>query len=303
MCFYKYSVERRPAMKKNQKCLLIDRLIEEGWFVDEKEAMPWVMDRKVLVNDEPATSCKEKIKLDSVIRVKEYYKKKYVNKGGFKLEGAIKDFAINVEGKVALDCGASTGGFTDCLLTNGAQKVYAVDVGYGQLAGKLAINDRVVNLEKTNLSDSVLCTLDPTPEIITLDLSYLSLVDALPICKDIFKGHPGIVICLVKPIYEVESSEICQNGKINDPDILRDVLKKLCDKFIEENIPICGITNSPITGNSGTLEYFIHIELNNNCTTIIDEIDEKIDSAIQRSFELVKFKKRDYECIDTSKIH
>ncbi len=202
-----------------------------------------------------------------------------------------------------MDCGASTGGFTDCLLTNGAQKVYAVDVGYGQLAGKLAIHPKVVNLEKTNLSDSVLCTLDPIPEIITLDLSYLSLVDALQICEDIFRGTPGTVICLVKPIYEVESSEIRQNGKINDPGILRDVLRWLCNKFIEKNIPVCGITNSPITGNSGTLEYFIHIELNRHCVTIIDEIDKKIDDAIKRSFELVKFKKSDYECMDHFKMH
>lgn len=279
---------------KKKKCLLLDKLIQEGWFFDEKEAMPWVMDRKVLVNDQPATSCKEKIDSDSVIRVKEYYKKKYVNKGGFKLEGALENFAINIEGKIALDCGASTGGFTDCLLTNGAKKVYAVDVGYGQLAGKLAINPKVVNLEKTNLSDPILCTLDPTPEIITLDLSYLSLTDALPICKDIFKGKPGIVICLVKPIYEVRSSEIRRNGKINDRDVLREVLKQLCDNFIEKNIHICGITNSPITGNSGTLEYFIEVELNGDSLPIIGEIDKSIDDAIERSFELEEFKKSDY---------
>ena len=206
----------------------------------------------------------------------------------------MKNFAINIEGKIALDCGASTGGFTDCLLTNGVKKVYAVDVGYGQLAGKLAINPKVVNLEKTNLSNPILCTLDTTPEVITLDLSYLSLTDALLICKDIFKGKPGIVICLVKPIYEVRSSEIRRNGKINDRDVLREVLIQLCDNFIENNIHICGITNSPITGNSGTLEYFIEVELNGNSLPIIGEIDKSIDDAIERSFELEKFKKSDY---------
>lgn len=290
------SNERKFFMKKQKKCLLIDKLIQDGWFEDEHEAMPWVMAKQVLVNDQPATSCKEKIAIDSCIRVRKYYKKMYVNKGGFKLDGAIKDFGIDVKDKVALDCGASTGGFTDCLICNGAAKVYAVDVGYGQLAGKLAINPKIVNLEKTNLSDPLLCMLDPIPEIITLDLSYLSLVKALPICKNIFRGRPGIVICLVKPIYEVESSMIRRNGKINDKDVLYEVLKSLCNNFTEQNLSILGVTNSPITGNSGTLEYFIEVQLNGEGSpTIIDNIDKCIENAIDRSFKISKFKKDDFE--------
>ena len=136
----------------NNKVLLIDKLISEGWFSDEKEATAWIMDRKVLVDEQPVFSAKQKVRTESIIRIKEYYKTKYVNKGGYKLEGALKQLGIDVNGKIALDCGASTGGFTDCLLQHGAGMVYAVDVGYGQIAGKLAVDPRVVNLEKTNIN-------------------------------------------------------------------------------------------------------------------------------------------------------
>ncbi len=281
-------------MKKAKKCLLIDRLIDEGWFNDEKEAVPWIMDRKVLINDQPASSAKEKVPCDSTIRVREYYKRRYVNKGGLKLEGALKDFNIDVKDKVALDCGASTGGFTDCLIYHGAEKVYAVDVGYGQLAGKLAIHPNVVNMENTNLGDSKLCELDPIPEIISLDLSYLSLVKAMPICKNIFREQTGIVICLVKPIYEVESAEIRRTGEINDKDILRDILKSLCDSFIEQEVSILGITYSPVTGNNGTLEYFIAVKLNDDKMEVIENIDETINLVVERSFKISKFDKDNY---------
>lgn len=282
-------------MKKQKKCLLIEKLTKDGWFADQKEALPFIMAGQVLVNNQPASGCNEKIPIDSTIRVRKYYKKKYVNKGGLKLEGAIKDLKIDVKGKTALDCGASTGGFTDCLLCHEALKVYAVDVGHGQLAGKLTINPKVVNLERTNLSDPLLCSLDPIPVLITLDLSYLSLVQALPICADIFKGQEGVVVCLVKPIYEVQSSEIRRTGKINDKDMLRDILKTLCSKFAEQKTTIIGITNSPVTGNNGTLEYFIGVRLNvKEKQTGIDNIDEWIEAAIEKSFKTTKFNKNNF---------
>ena len=168
--------------KTKKKLTLFEKLIQDEWFQNEKEIEPWLMSRRILVNNEVVTSGKLKIPIEADIRIKEYYKKKYVNKGGLKLEKALHDFNINVTGKVTLDCGASTGGFTDCLLQHGAQKVYAVDVGYGQLAGKLLQDPRVINMEKTNLSDDILLMLDEKPDIISLDLSYLSLKKAIPIC-------------------------------------------------------------------------------------------------------------------------
>lgn len=131
---------------KTLKCTLEEKLLNDGWFSDTTEMEPWVMAHRVLVNNQVVTSRKEKIPVDAEIRIKEYYKRKYVNKGGLKLEGALKDFEINVEGKVALDCGASTGGFTDCLLASQAAMVYAVDIGFDQLSGKLLGDSRVINM-------------------------------------------------------------------------------------------------------------------------------------------------------------
>ena len=272
---------------KKKKCTVLSKLLEEGWFENEKEALAWVMSRNVLVDNQLVVNLNEKVPADGEIRIKEYYKRKYVNKGGLKLERALEEFNIDVNNKVGLDCGASTGGFTDCLIQHGARLVYAVDVGFGQLSGKLLNDEKVINMEKTNLSDEILLKLDPKPEVISLDLSYLSLEKAVPISKKILGGE-GVIICLVKPIYEVESAEIRRSGEINDYHILRDILMNLCNKFRKE-YEIIGITNSPVTGNNGTLEYFIGL----SCQKQYGDCDilQEIDEALNNSFELSNFKK------------
>lgn len=249
------------------------------------------MMKNVLINNQPVWSVHEKVAVDSEVRIKGYYKRQYVNKGGFKLNAALERFVIDCKDKVALDCGASTGGFTDCWVQKGAKLVYAVDVGFGQLAGKLANDPHVVNMEKTNLSDEKLTVLDPKPEMISLDLSYLSLKKALPICREILK-EKGVMVCLIKPIYEVESSEIRRIGNINQKEVLREILQDICRFYLENGVDIIGLTHSPVTGNSGTLEYLIGVCW--NCTdyeTINLCYEEQIDDAIEESFKLHKFKK------------
>lgn len=277
-------------MKK--KCFAIDKLLDEGWFETEKEASAWIMARDVIANDQVIVTPKEKIPEDAVIRIKGSYKRKYVNKGGLKLEAALKSFDIEVDNITALDCGASTGGFTDCLLHHGAKYVYAVDAGVGQLAGKLMIDPKVFNMERTNLGDEVLLSLNPKPELITLDLSYLSLKKAFPICRKIL-GENGVLISLVKPIYEVESSEIRRNGKINDYDVLKKILTELCNFFIKSDVKIMGIINSPVTGNHGTLEYFIAVHWGNIKYDIQNRDHlEDIETALSDSFKLNTFNKK-----------
>lgn len=284
-------------MTKRKKCILIERLIDEGWFSNEKEAISWAMERKILVNDKPITSVKEIIYLDSTIRVKEYYKTKYVNKGGLKLEGALKDFKLSVVGKVALDCGASTGGFTDCLLDKGASLVYAVDVGFGQLAGKLSTSPYVINMEKTNLSDEKLLYLDPRPHFITLDLSYLSLKKAVPICCEILGGE-GIIVALIKPLFEVDSSQIRKSGQINDRNTLEEVLMDICDHFCKMNMDILGLTYSPIRGNHDTLEYFICLGCGYNFDKKFNISYKKyIQEILDKSFQIEKFQKNAIEFV------
>ncbi len=277
---------------KKKRCTLEDKLLKEGWFEKADEIPSWILARQILVNNQVATSAKQMVKEDDVIRIKEYYKRKYVNKGGLKLEKAIEEFKINVCGKVALDCGASTGGFTDCLISYGAEKVYAVDVGFGQLAGKLAINPKVINMEKTNLSDSILTELPEKPEIISLDLSYLSLKKAVPICERILNNGKGIIICLVKPIYEVDSSEVRRNGKINSENFFKEILWDLYFYFRTQSYCVRGITNSPVTGNKGTIEFFICLEIGTPCENSDEkEMTNQIMAAIRNGLELQKFKK------------
>ena len=138
-------------MSKIEKRFLIDRLINENWFETEREALPWIISGKVLVNDQKILSGKEKVDTNGIIRIKEYYKKRYVNKGGLKLESALSDFSLDISDKIALDCGASVGGFTDCLLQHGVKLVYAVDASSGQLAGKLLNESAYVKIERATL--------------------------------------------------------------------------------------------------------------------------------------------------------
>ncbi len=276
---------------KKKKCTVLEKLLEGGYFKDAKEAEPWVMMKNVLINNQPVWSLHEKVNIDSEVCIKGYYKRQYVNKGGFKLEAALEAFHIDCRDKVVLDCGASTGGFTDCWVQKGTKLVYAVDVGYGQLAGKLVNDARVVNMEKTNLSDQSLTELDPKPEMISLDLSYLSLKKALPICREILKDK-GLMICLIKPLFEVESSEIRRSGNINQKELLREILQDVCRFYLENDVDIIGFTHSPVTGNSGTLEYLIGIRWGYMDGENINACyEQQINHAIEASFQLHKFKK------------
>lgn len=241
-----------------------------------------------MADDRLIYSPAERISPDARIRVREYYKARYVSKGGLKLEHAFAVFGIVVRNKTVLDCGASTGGFTDCLLTHGAKLIYAVDTGYGQLAAKLLHSSQVINMEKTNLSDARLKALDPKPELITLDLSYLSLKTVLDICIKIL-SPAGEIVALIKPIFEVQSGDIRRSGKINDPQIHHDILIDLCIYAVQRDFQILNLTHSPVRGNSGVIEYFIYLKGGKSETEKIDE--EKIDEVIKCGFALDRFRK------------
>ena len=159
-------VKKRSAM---------DRLLEEGFFDSREAALPYLMSGAVYCGAQPVTTGGQLVPSDKPMTVRGLYDR-YVGKGGYKLEGAIRDFGIALEGRVCIDAGACTGGFTDCLIQHGAALVYAVEVGFGQLAGSLAQDERVVNLERTNLGDEKLLSLSPVPAVGSVDLSYLSLV-------------------------------------------------------------------------------------------------------------------------------
>jgi 23S rRNA (cytidine1920-2'-O)/16S rRNA (cytidine1409-2'-O)-methyltransferase len=263
-------------LKKAAKQLICDQLLQLGLVESPRKATALIMAGKVLVNDRPAKPGM-KVSADDMIRIKGS-QSPYLAKGGLKLAGALSAFEINPTGQVCLDAGASAGGFTDCLLKHGAESVYAVDVGFGQLLGSLRQNPRVVNLERTNLSSPELLRLNPRPSLATCDLSYLSLREAVPIYRNILGGE-GTLICLVKPLFEVDDAHARRTGQIAE-DAYAPMLRSLADYLNGlPGVSVVDVCASPVTGHGGTIEFFFHIVFGRA------EKSPTLDSAIAKSVE------------------
>lgn len=185
----------------------------------------------------------------------------YVSRGGLKLEKAIKDFNLDFTDRVVLDVGASTGGYTDCALQNGANTVYALDVGYGQLDWKLRNDPRVHSLERTNIRYFTREDLGESVDIVTIDVSFISTALVFPVVKDLIKDE-GIIVSLIKPQFEAGKDKVGKNGVVRDPDTHRQVLKACVGYAQKEGLECTGVTFSPITGPKGNIEYFIQLEKN-----------------------------------------
>ncbi len=185
----------------------------------------------------------------------------YVSRGGVKLEKALKEFGIEVEGKVAIDVGASTGGFTDCLLKRGAKKVYAVDVGYGQLAWKLRQDPRVSVVERTNvrylkLKDLGLATTDI--KFCTIDVSFISLLKVLPAVYNLL-ADKAEVVALIKPQFEARREQVGKGGIVKDPKVHQEVIEKVKAEAKAVGFKAKGVIQSPITGADGNVEFLIYL--------------------------------------------
>jgi 23S rRNA (cytidine1920-2'-O)/16S rRNA (cytidine1409-2'-O)-methyltransferase len=229
--------------------------VERGIFESEDEARGWVLAGQVLVNgqrlDKPGMAVPE----DALLRVRG--RQRYASRGGLKLEAALDAFAVSVAGRVALDSGASTGGFTDCLLQRGAALVYAVEAGYGQLVGRLRAHPRVCNLERTNLGDAALRALDPRPTLITLDLSYLSLTRALPIAANLLAPQ-GEVLGLLKPLFEVQSAGARRSGQVDDPALLVAALRQVLEAGATAGLTPLGAVKLALRPRHGVSEFFVY---------------------------------------------
>jgi len=178
----------------------------------------------------------------------------YVSRGGQKLEKALKYFGISPEGKVCIDCGASTGGFTDCLLKNGARLVYAVDVGYGQLAWSLRTDERVITMERTNIRYVTADMLDLKPELAVIDLSFISLALVLPVVHKLMTERYETV-CLIKPQFEAGKDKVGKKGVVRESEIHKEVLDRFVENAEKSGFHIKGITYSPVKGPKGNIEY------------------------------------------------
>ncbi len=244
--------QHEQGARHRHKRPLATVLVERGFFEQLDDARRWIMAGNIVVNDQLLDKPGMLVPYDTHIRVRG--RARYASRAGYKLEAALEYFTIEVRDHVALDCGASTGGFTDCLLQHGARLVYAVDVGHDQLIDRLRADARVRNLERTNLSDLTTGRLDPAPTLITLDLSYLSLTRALPIAAALLAAE-GQILALVKPLFEVESSEARQTGHIEDVDILVDALQRVLEAGTACGLSVQGLAKLALQPRHGVHEF------------------------------------------------
>ncbi len=229
----------------------IDMLLVQRDLVSSRaEAQRLIMAGQVTVDGQPVTKPGTPVPTDAGITVAE--RLPYVSRGGLKLEAALDAFALDVRGQVAADVGASTGGFTDCLLQRGAVRVYAIDVGYGQLAWALRRDARVVTMERTNAR--YLESLPEAIDIATVDASFISLTLLLPRIRDWLKPD-GQVIALIKPQFEAGKAQVGKGGVVRDPRIHREVLAHILTWCGENGLPPQGLIRSPITGPAGNVEF------------------------------------------------
>ena len=241
-----------------EKARLDVALFEKGFAESREKAKALIMAGQVYVNGNKVTKSGESIKPDDSIEVRGE-KMPYVSRGGYKLEKAVKEFGLSLEGAVCMDIGASTGGFTDCMLQNGAVKVYSIDVGYGQLAWKLRTDERVVNLERTNFRH---VTKDIIPEEIdfaSVDVSFISLKLIIPVMKGLLKNG-GRAVCLIKPQFEAGREKVGKKGVVRELSTHIEVVEEIKDFVLENGFSVLNLDFSPIKGPQGNIEYLIYIQ-------------------------------------------
>jgi 23S rRNA (cytidine1920-2'-O)/16S rRNA (cytidine1409-2'-O)-methyltransferase len=246
----------QPTIHNHNKQRL-DTLLTDRALVDSREkAKRLILAGEVLVDGELRSKPGQTVSVDVSIQIK--HPLRYVSRGGLKLEKALQVFDVDVSGKTALDVGASTGGFTDCLLQNGARHVYAVDVGYGQLAWKLRQDSRVRVIERTNARAMDRTLFNLPVEICVVDVSFISLRTVLPAVKGCVEAGSDLIL-LIKPQFEASQRYVNKGGVVRDPQIHLNVIRTLIQFIREMEMSVLGITHSPIRGPAGNIEYLLWI--------------------------------------------
>jgi 23S rRNA (cytidine1920-2'-O)/16S rRNA (cytidine1409-2'-O)-methyltransferase len=234
-------------------------LVNRGLVESRERAKSYIMAGIVYVDNQKALKAGDKVKDGQNIEIRGQ-KLKYVSRGGLKLEKAVDVFDISLENKVCVDVGASTGGFTDCMLQNGASKVYSIDVGYGQLAWKLRNDERVVNIERTNIRHLDLELIKDKIDFTSIDVSFISLKLVLPVVYS-FLSDDGNVVALIKPQFEAQREEVGKKGVIKDKKIHEKVITNSINTAKEIGFGILGLDFSPIKGPEGNIEFLSHLTL------------------------------------------
>lgn len=233
-------------------------VFEAGYAPSREKAKAIIMAGQVYVNNQKVDKAGTEIKSDDVLEVRGNTLK-YVSRGGLKLEKAMQCFPISLSGKICMDVGASTGGFTDCMLMNGAVKVYSIDVGYGQLAWKLRCDERVVNLERTNFRYVTEEQIKDKIDFASVDVSFISLSHILPNLNK-FLNDDGQAVCLIKPQFEAGKEKVGKKGVVRDKSVHAEVVEKIIDLAIQNGFSVCGLDFSPVKGPEGNIEYLIYLK-------------------------------------------
>lgn len=243
-------------------------LVEKGLAPSRERAKATIMSGVVFVDgrrhDKPgmtvSVDCRVEVRGNTL---------EYVSRGGLKLEKALKYFGVSPKGRTCIDCGASTGGFTDCLLKGGAEKVYAVDVGYGQLAWSIRSDERVVVMERTNIRYVTPEQVPDKPDLAVIDVSFISLKIVLPAVKNLISDS-GEIICLIKPQFEAGRDKVGKKGVVRDKSAHKEVLDNFLITAKELGFNVLNMTFSPIRGPEGNIEYLGHLSLEDRPCAVID---------------------------------
>ena len=245
-------------MKERLDVLLVNR----GLAPSREKAKTMIMAGNVFVNNNREDKAGSTFPDDCNIEI-HGKTLQYVSRGGLKLEKAMKHFDISLEGKICMDIGASTGGFTDCMLQNGASKVYAVDVGYGQFAWKLRQDERVVCMEKTNIRYVTPEDIDDVLDFASVDVSFISLTKVLIPARELLR-QGGQMVCLIKPQFEAGREKVGKKGVVRDKNVHEEVIERIITSARENGFSVLNLEYSPIKGPEGNIEYLVHIEKTDN---------------------------------------
>lgn len=256
-------------------------LVNRGMVESRERAKAYIMSGIVYVDGEKALKAGDKVKDGVSIEIRGSTLP-YVSRGGLKLEKAIDVFELDLNDKVCVDVGASTGGFTDCMLQNGASKVYSIDVGYGQLAWKLRTDDRVVNIERTNIRYLDMSVFKDEIDFSSIDVSFISLKLVLPVVYE-FLSNNGYVVALIKPQFEAGREEVGKKGVVREKPIHKKVILNCLEYAKTSGFSIENLDFSPIKGPEGNIEFLVLLSKKSAVENNIDEsfIDAVIDNAHQ----------------------
>ena len=256
----------------------LDILVYEKGFAESREkAKAIIMAGQVYVDNQKADKCGTSYDENANIEVRGSVLK-YVSRGGLKLEKAIDNFGLDLNGAVAMDIGASTGGFTDCMLQNGAKKVYSIDVGYGQLAWKLRTDERVVNLERTNMRKVTREQVPDAIDFFSVDVSFISLRLILPVARELMAENAEAV-CLIKPQFEAGREKVGKKGVVRDPSVHVEVVRGIFDFCLQSGFDVLDLDFSPIKGPEGNIEYLIHLKKSDDPKAYTDVTPEQLVKA------------------------